>query len=369
MFAIPVIGFQEPKLSSACLVLLLSVLILPAPVQAAGLYADTELLLYSEPVAIDSMLHDWAPPFYGGKTALTHDSIELGFADGDWRFAVLKRYDHELRFSSDTAEFYYLTTNKLALPPGRVYDLDLDVRHTSSDGFKLGRRFQPRQDLALDVSLAYLRGRKLVEGDLSGYASVINNKDYDYAFAVDYFYSKDTLFKRSVSQPHGDGYSVDLDVSWQATERLRARVTVRDMLARIFWRDAPFTRATATSDLKTYDADGYVTYRPLVSGLEGNRDFVQALPRRTSVRVDYDRNARLGIAAIVDDSPARTFYRAGIGVLRTAYGEWSLLYYLREQALDIGFHTEYWHLAVTTDSLDFGRSRLFGLVANLTLPY
>ena len=91
--------------------------------QAVELYADADLFWYSEPVSIESMIHDWDGPFHGGTAALTHNIAEIGFGTESWQFSVLTRYDYEMEFSPDTAEFYYLMRNELPLPIGRIYRL------------------------------------------------------------------------------------------------------------------------------------------------------------------------------------------------------------------------------------------------------
>ena len=337
--------------------------------QAAEFYTDADLFWYSEPVSIESMIQDWGGPFYGGTTALTHNIAEIGFGTESWQFSVLTRYDYEMEFSPDTAEFYYLMRNELPLPVGRTYRLDLVARQTVSDGLRVARQFRVAKGFDVNVGLSYLKGRRLTDGTLRGNATAIGAKDYDYSFLVDYFYSEDKLFDRPVSSPSGDGYSIDLGAQWQLEERLRATVTLKDFLARILWHDAPYTIATGTSDVKTYDANGYVVYDPLVSGFEGNRDFIQTLPRRGTMRIDYDWNTHLRLSGIVDYTPPRTFYRLGVGALQTKYGEWSLLYYLNEGAVNVGFNAPAWSIALTTDSTDINRARTLGLVARYAMTY
>ena len=87
------------------------------------------------------------------------------------------------------------------------------------------------------------------------------------------------------------------------------------------------------------------------------------------MRIDYDWNTHLRLSGIVDYTPPRTFYRLGVGALQTNYGEWSLLYYLNEGAVNVGFNAPAWSIAMTTDSTDINRARTLGLVARYAMTY
>ena len=338
-------------------------------VQAEGTFTNADLFWYSEPVSIDSMLNDWKGPFHGGTSALTHNFAEFGFNAGAWQVSLLSRYDYEMEFSSDTAELYYRANNKLPLTVGRTYRIDLAARNTVSDGIKFSRPFYPFNNLQVNIGISYLKGRRLVDGALRGNAKAISANDYDFSFLVDYYYSQDKLFDRQVLSPDGDGYSVDLDLQWQVSEQLRTGLSFKDLLARIYWKDTPYTTATAVSDTKTYDTDGYVIYKPKISGIEGNRDFTQILPRRISAQLDYQYQHDVSLAAIADYTPVRTFYRLGIGALQTTSGDWRFLYYVNEGAINVGYTAHHWNMSVTTDRFQFDRARTFGFMFHYVWSY
>ena len=197
--------------------LLVGVFLTHASGAFAGVYVDTSLFAYSEAVTIKGAIDGWSGDFSGGQAAITHNWVETGVTYQQWKLGILKRYDYELEFSPDTADFVYRTENKLALEMGKTYHLDLKARHTYSEGVRLSHEFKTVKDLDLTLGLSYLRGLELTEGVLQGTATALSASDYDFEFGVDYFYSKDSLLDREVQAPSGDGYSVDLHLVWQPT--------------------------------------------------------------------------------------------------------------------------------------------------------
>lgn len=70
---------------------------------------------------------------------------------------------------------------------------------------------------------------------------------------------------------------------WQPTHQYSLRLGVSDWPARVYWHDAPHTKATANSRTKEYDANGYVKYSPAISGVESTENFTQTLSPRIAV--------------------------------------------------------------------------------------
>ena len=300
-----------PPMSKIKLIILSGLCISYTGAAFADIYIDSSLFAYSEPVTVKGAMNNWSGPFRGGQAAITHNWLETGVSQGPWRLGIFKRYDYELEFSPDTADFIYRMENKQALQAGKTYQLDLRVRHSYSEGVRLSHEFHPEKGLSLALGLSYLRGLRLTEGALQGEATAVSANDYDFKFDVDYFYSKDSLFDREVHTPSGQGYSLDLLLVWRPDTQLTASLTVKDLVGRIDWRNTPRTRATASSDVKEYDENGYVIYRPVLSGYESNEDFTQILPRKSSLLVSYRVLPTTRLVTRIYHTPAVTLTQVG----------------------------------------------------------
>ena len=324
-------------------------------------YFSTDFFGYSEPVpAVDMIDFDWDGPFHGGKVALTHNKVEFGIVKDRWEFGLLTRYDYELEFSRDTAELYYLVDNELDLQEGREYDLHIKARHTYGDGFRLGYRYSFSNDFALTVGMALLRGQRLLDGELKGDAMALTKNDYEYLFDVDYYYSKDYIFDRDVENaPNGYGHAADLYLSWRRRQ-YSLQLQIMDIYARLYWDKAPFTVATGSSDRKNVDENGYASFDPVFSGVEGNRNFTQKIPPRVSFSGQYQWFSALALLGRIDYTKAKTFGWLGFG-LGSSDKQWQFLYEPEIQASSLGFSASNWSLRLTADSTNDKRVRTVGL--------
>ncbi|MDX2425944.1 MAG: DUF5723 family protein [Cycloclasticus sp.] len=276
-------------------------------------YVDLQSVSYSEPIAIKSMIGKWQPPFRGGSTALTYNKAEVGFRRRNWQLGILERYDYLLDFSSQTAELVYLTENHLPLEVGKDYELRIKAKQHYSRGLRFAYQQKISRAFTVELAASYLQGKSLTDGGIQGTAQVTAEKDYDFQFYADYFYSRDVLFSREVSSPKGSGYGLDIKFDWQPNDRLSTQLNIVDLMGKIFWNNAPNTSATATSATKTFDADGYVRYEPAISGRESNKSFTQILPRKIFLSGKYQWSPNAELLAEIQDFEIVRFTSIGAG--------------------------------------------------------
>ena len=263
----------------------------------AEYYLRVESFSHAEPVSVYSYVTGWKGPLRSGSDAVTHNWIESGACYDRVCLGLLHRLDYEVKASRDTAALYHSVRNRQTLNPGQTYDLDLQIWHQSSRGLRLSYRNEPRAGLSLEYGISFLDAQRLTDGRLAGRATASGPGDYDYDVEVGYFYSEDALFERSAALPKGKGLSIDLSADWHINDRLSVHAQVRDLYGYLKWDRAPFTTATATSDTKSFGADGYVNYNPTISGVEGSGDYQQRLHPRALLRVDWQgsRNNTIGL--------------------------------------------------------------------------
>ncbi|MDJ0806161.1 MAG: hypothetical protein QNJ78_04940 [Gammaproteobacteria bacterium] len=336
---------------------------------ASEAYVRLNTYNYSEPTSINSFLNEFNGRFEGGTQAFAHEWLEVGARYANWELGMLTRYDYDLSFSDDLAELYYRSVNKLPLEIGRRYRIDLRAKHYKTDGLRLGRWLHLSDRLQVNIGLAYLRGRELMDGRLNGEATAIADNDYDFSFRTDYHYSDDPLFERKVEAPDGWGYSLDLTVDWRPLPELGLHLQVNDLWGRIFWEQAPHTMAVASSDNKTYDEDGYVKFLPSLSGLEEYRDFTQELNPFGSLTVDYRISP--GYQLVYNsDFTAETYFN-GVGTRFAANRATSiaLLYYPETEVWEIDLQGSTWRIRLAGDALVLDSANLVRISGYLSLHF
>lgn len=340
-----------------------------SPAYAIETYLKVESYNYAEPTTINSFLNEFDGRFEGGTQAFAHEWLEVGARLGNWELGLLSRYDYDMSFSNDTAELYYLVTNGLPLEVGRQYHLDLSAKHYKTNGLRLGYGFSPAQSLDLKLGLAYLRGLKLMDGNIHGEATSVAENDYDFMFHTDYYYSEDPLFDRVAEAPNGWGYSIDLVADWQPTSRLGLHLQVRDLLGAIFWRDAPHTIADANSNNKIFDEDGYVIFTPTLKGIEEYRDFRQSLHAFGDVNVDYQVTTKYALL-YTGRFTTETFF-SGVGAAYTTNSKQTLamLVYPELKAFEIDYRGPFWKIRLASDAFTPNKANYLSLSGYLSYTF
>jgi Family of unknown function (DUF5723) len=324
-------------------------------------YATIQSFSYSEPVAIKSILDKWQPPFKGGDKAFTYSKAELGVRWDNWQFGFLQRLDYQLGFSPETAELIYLTKNRLPLEAGKEYELRIKAQHSYSRGLRLAYQHKVSSTINVGLAASYLQGKALTNGSIQGIAQATAEKDYDFQFDTDYFYSRDVLFERDVTSPTGNGYSLDLHIDWRANKYFSAQLDVVDLIGKIFWNNTPFTIATASSDTKTFDADGYVRYQPVISGFESNKNFTQTLPRKIFIAAQYQWSPDIGLLAELQDYKVAQFTSIGAEWCYRHSDCFQSLYNTTANAVSLRYLGDKFYVELASDKLDPEKASYFVL--------
>jgi len=329
-------------------------------------YFQLDSFSYSEPVPIRGYFNNWRTPFGGGRLALTYDDAQIGVVQGHWQVGFEARYDYELRFSPDTATLYYRTQNHLPLTIGHQYIIDLKAKHFAATGIHFGYLFKPDHAWSLWAGLSLLKGTQLTDGRLAGLATAISRGQYNYNARVNYHYSEDPLFKRIVRGPSGRGYSLGVRFSWRR-RAVAARLQLLNVLGRMYWRNAPFTTATATSNTVTYDKHGYLVVLPVLHGVQSNENFVQTLPMRARLSASYAVDKHLSAVARVFYTRYKTFGQVGIG-FRLGPGRLQALFDPAVHAVTLRYRNSFLTVGVTSDRLEFHQAHMLALTGAIQLP-
>jgi len=264
-------------------------------------YLDIQSTAYSEPITIKSILDQWQPPFHGGNKVLAYAQIETGVRRNNWKLGILERFDYNLLLSPETARLIYLIKNHLPLDAGNNYELQVKAQSNYSHGLRLSYQHQATANIKIGLAAAYLKNKNFMAGKIQGNTKIVAEKEYVFQFDTDYFYSHDTLFGRRLELPLGRGYSIDFSLDWQINKRIKTHLNVIDLIGEMFWHDAPSTVATATSDTQSVDNEGYLLYKPAISGIEKNSYFKQTLPKKIFFSMQYNLTNRLFLLSKFED--------------------------------------------------------------------
>jgi len=342
---------------------------IPVCIADTAPYIVLDLFTYSEPVTVGDVIHNRNGDFAGGDTAMTHNWAEIGATYNTFGVGILGRYDYDLEFSEDTAEFYYLIRNKKTLPAGKVFDLSLKAKHTRSEGVRFSYLYKFHKSANITFGLSYLRGIWMTEGNARGQSVALSENDYDFAFDVNYYYSEDLLLERHVDAPTGKGYSIDFDLDWTVVNNLSLNLRVIDLVGRMYWDNAPFTKATASSDVKEYDENGYLIYQPVLSGYETNADFTQVLQPQINALLNYHWTPKFAAEASIQSYQIANFYQLGLRYYIKKTSSISARFTFETQAISISYNMRYFNIMLTSDALNFNNAYTLGFSLNAGLRF
>jgi len=277
------------------------------------------------------------------------------------------RYDYYLEFDNDTAQLIYLDKNDIPVVPGKTYNVDLKANHLISRGIGLGYTYQFTPELAGRFRLNYLTASEMMDGDLKGHIST-DATTYSGDLKLDYGYSEDILLDRAEESVRGKGYSLDLDLFWQLTDRLNLAFHGRDVYSRIRWKDLTYTTATATTDRISYGDDGTLQSIPGVDGAEGYRNHTQRLPERYHLKANYSLNSRWSTDAEVFAYDEHYFPRVA---LNRHWGDMKLQasYDFEAEAFGIGLRNRYVQFLLRADDTDWEKAKALELLLSLGIRY
>lgn len=306
-------------------------------------------------------------PIDSGSFAFTHNQFEVGQRWKGFELAAFWRYDYYLEFDRDTAQLVYLDKNDVAPESGRKYDVYLKANHLISRGIGLGYSYDFTPDLTGRFRLNYLTASEMLDGELKGNVSTDTNT-YAGDLRLDYGYSEDILLDRNKESVRGKGYSIDVDLFWQLTDRLDVVFSGRDVYSRIRWKDLTYTQATATTDRISYDENGNLQSIPGIQGREGYRNHTQQLPERYWLTGYYALNDRWTAGAEVFSYDEHLFPRV---MLSRQWGALDLQvsYDLEAQAVGVGLANRYIQFLLRADDTDWEKAKALELLLNVSFQY
>ncbi len=230
----------------------------------------------------------------------------------------------------------------------------------------------PGQSLQATGALTALSVQSVQHWDVSGRAGYTNADGYSLNAQVLRQNSRKQFSGYGMNHPDGYGYTADLGVMWTPTEHSFINVSAVDLFSQVNVRGVAAQRAKVSSSTKSTDAQGYVEYKPLVSGrYSSERVGLRLNPKlgvSGGVRVDWlDTRALLG---------ARLEHVANINipslwaVLPLSAG-FSLQFEAetRFHSFGLGLHHRYGSLMLRTSSLDISHSEALGVQAAVNIPF
>ncbi|MGM8885199.1 hypothetical protein ACS8FD_04595 [Psychrobacter sp. 1U2] len=321
----------------------------------------------AQPIA--AFIDDWDAPLESGEHAYAQGRLALDIqpVNSAISYGLAWRYDYLMEFSEETAEVYWQYENKQNPTASKSYPLFLEAKHNERVGANIGftQSIAPGWQLTTQANIwqglhaldgkviGNLSNRVLADSELNNIRDTIDKAD---AY-LDYYYDEPALGEENLgwnpAEPSGYGYSIDLNLTGNLSEKTQLNIRGYDVLGRMRWKEMPRTRYALD-----YDVNG----RPLYS-LEGQletKDVTQTLPWRVegSLMHQLDNNWQLGAHGQVNE--VQDLYQLSAGYLLNNHRYPFMLTALVEpqtRALGLSLDSRYGGVKVLTDDLDSEKAK------------
>jgi len=263
---------------------------------AQSLEFSVQTQRHSDATRLNEMAHKSAPPLRpraGRNLSYEDNELRLAYRQGSWTLSALGRQSAAIVANQDGLEFARHLIDK-QLPAGdRRFDLDLDYRGFAGGGLALARQFlfgdakSARDGWSAHLEVQALSLKRLRHTELLGSAS-FNAARRAYAFELQGRRAQDGMDFPFQQDYAGTGWGLlgQAELQWCGA-RACAALAWQD-LGRLVWKGLPQEALTLNSETNSYDADGYLVYKPMLSGRYSQPRYSSSARQRLQLRGHYE---------------------------------------------------------------------------------
>lgn len=233
----------------------------------------------------------------GRNLSYIEDEIRASRTQGAWTWSLLARSSATLVVNQDGMELAAQVAKVVPADRDRLWNAEADFRAFNGAGVEVARRFALARHWHAGLSVQALSIARWREREIDGtvgYEAATRGYRFD-ARSTEISSRLDFPFRQSFSSS-GLGLMVGGSLEWRLPQ-LTLGVAMRD-LGWLHWRGVPRDDARLSSFTQTYDADGFVVYKPLIEGQYSQAgSTVRLAPKWTlSARWQTERHGRYELA-------------------------------------------------------------------------
>lgn len=328
-------------------------------------YADIRLWEASDAVAVTKFDSDWSHGFSprdGNNATLQRIRAGIGMENERWSIGWEVRQEASLDANREALEAVRLYKQRLDPAPNTRFDVGARFTAWSAQGLRVGHNFDgptiagytPR----LNISGAFYTRPRLRENEVSG--SVLYTPAGTYSFnatQTDADSRNQYPFMRYT--PNASGASLSLTMDLPLTDALSLQLKAEDLWSRIKWENLPVMQRTIGSDVTERDSNGYINYRPVLSGTNRQISKNFSIPRSFSALLAY-RSGPWGASAQVERWSGVTIPTLSLD-RHFGWGVLSASVETRFNTVGIGVGIGKFRLLVQADNLHPDRAKALGL--------
>lgn len=263
---------------------------------AQNLEFSVQTQRHSDATRLNEMDKQSAPPLRpraGRNLSYEDNELRLAYRQGDWTLSALGRQSAAIVANQDGLEFARHLIDKQWPAGDRRFDLELDYRGFAGGGLALARRFKfgdaktEGGGWSARLELQALSLKRLRHTEVWGSAN-FNAARRAYAFDLQAMRAQDGMdFTFQQNYPStGWGLLGQAELQWCGA-RACVAAAWQD-LGRLVWKRLPQEALVLNSETHSYDADGYLVYKPMLNGRYSQPRYSSSARQRLQLRGHYD---------------------------------------------------------------------------------
>jgi hypothetical protein len=266
----------------------------------------------NDAIALSDINGDWAK--YAVKGAenifMLRNRAELSLSKQDWQIGWEYRQQSFLKTNQDTINFYHLYQQKIRPQQEENFNLAGQYNSWAAQGIFLAKSFSLQRLSSKNSTDFYgipmftikaqlYQNPKIRDTQLQGKINYQNNSTYN---VLAHYHETDSQLSFPFMQNSttaGRGLSLSSSLKLAFNENWNAYLAVSDFWSKMNWTMLPSKDQKIDSVVQQFDSNGYINYRPLLSGQNAQNSYQRRIGAASNASLSY-QNLEWEIAASLD---------------------------------------------------------------------
>ena len=321
---------------------------------------------YSQAKYINDYIGDFSGSIKKGDHAVSLNKLTFDVQYGNFNFGIFKRLDYQHSFSSDTARLQHNIKNNITPNSPEIYTLNLKMEHFEASGIELGYQWQPHTDISFSLTGNYFLGLNFHSGELTGYADWNSNEDLEIVAPTIIYTAKNELLEFPMADSNGEGFSIDLGLSWQLNDQWNIQLQADDTVSEINWNKALLNQINRW-EVYQINESGDLDISSVFEGMKLN--YQQTLTTNYKASITYTRGDSFEYFSTLFQNEVFSHHHLGIKKY-IDNGKTLIFAWHRDlNAFEIGLKTPYANFELVTDSISSKKRHVFNLSLGLSYAF
>ena len=325
-----------------------------------GAYAEVRLQQQYDGIAIRRFDGDWSrgfAPHAGRNLLFQRNRAAAGLEKDGWRVGYEFRQEAFLATDRQTMDFIALVKQHVRPDVATSYNLQAHLQSWRASGLQVGRLFHlpafASRPTLLDVSVSLYGAPVYRDNRVAGTVDYTPPQTFG-ANLIQRDANSRGDFPFRAGSTSGNGASISAAIKVAVTDAIEARLRIDDLFSRLRLTGLPVTVQRANTAAAQFDSRNFVSFQPVLSGMNTQEDITTALPRYASAALDYTDGAWSGQLQL-DRYAGVSMPQAGLSH-QFSWGKVTGSYLMRYQAIGLAYEYGQFRIGAQTDALHASRA-------------